>query len=223
MVGSKPGVAVLFDWDGVVIDSSAYHERAWDRLAVEEKCELPPGHFKKGFGKKNRVIIPEILGWTDDPREIARISDRKEAIYRELIRKDGIGALPGAVALVQALRQAGIPRAVGSSTDRLNIDVIMEEIGLGGEFEAIVAAADVKEGKPHPDVFLKAAAALNVEPAMCVVLEDAQVGIEAAQAAGMKVIAVTSTHPAADLSSADWIVDSLEEVTVNGVRQLVAN
>ncbi len=204
--------AVIFDWDGVVIDSSALHERSWELLAEEISQPLPPGHFKAGFGKKNQEIIPSILGWSADPAEIRRLGDRKEILYRELVKTEGVCILPGARELLATLREAGIPRSVGSSTPRSNLDAIFAATGLGELFDAVVCGDDVTNGKPAPDVFLLAAEQLGMSPADCLVIEDAHVGIEAAHRAGMKVLAVATTHPLAELSDADRAVVSLATV-----------
>lgn len=205
--------AVIFDWDGVVIDSSAQHERSWELLAEEISKPLPEGHFIKGFGKKNNVIIPEILNWSQDPAEIAALGERKEELYRELVRTSGVHILPGARELLSALIEAGIPRSVGSSTPRSNLDAIFAATGLGDLFDAVVCGDDVKNGKPAPDVFLLAASKLGLSPGDCLVIEDAHVGIQAARSAGMTVLAVATTNPLADLKYADAAVQSLTEVT----------
>ena len=142
--------AAIFDWDGVVIDSSAQHERSWELLAAEIGKPLPAGHFKKGFGKKNQVIIPEILGWSQNGEEIDRLGDRKEELYRELVRQGGIRILPGARELLTALKTSGIPRAIASSTSRANLESIFASTGLGEFFDAVVSAEDVTNGKPAP-------------------------------------------------------------------------
>lgn len=214
-------VAAIFDWDGVVIDSSDKHEKSWELLAAEINKPLPPGHFKRGFGRKNQIIIPEILDWSHDEAEIQRLGDRKEDLYRELVRKDGVRILPGARELVIALKQAGIPRAIGSSTPRANLEAIFASTGLNQYFDAVVSAEDVIHGKPAPDVFLKAAGLLGVPPASCVVFEDALFGIEAAHRAEMKVIAVATTNSLEALDHADRAVTSLEEISVDDVRVLV--
>ncbi|MDX2081798.1 MAG: HAD family phosphatase [Terrimicrobiaceae bacterium] len=204
---------ILFDWDGVVIDSSACHERSWELLAAEAGLPLPEDHFKKGFGKKNQEIIPNLLGWTSDPAEVQRLGDRKEELYRELVRENGVEILPGVETLLAALRHAGIRRAVASSTPRANLDALFESTGLDRWFDAVVCGDDVVHGKPAPDVFLKAAEKLGVEPRDAVVIEDALVGIEAAHAGGIKVLAVATTNSLDQLGSADAAVRSLEEVT----------
>ena len=211
---------VIFDWDGVVIDSSAQHERSWELLAAEISKPLPDGHFTAGFGKKNQEIIPNLLRWADDPVEIARLGDRKEELYRELVRDQGVRVLPGARELLMALRAAGIPRSVGSSTPRSNLDAIFAATGLGELFDEVVCGDDVANGKPAPDVFLLAAKKLGFAPADCIVIEDAHVGIAAAHAAGMKVLAVATTNPLDELADADAAVVSLEEITPDRLRQI---
>jgi beta-phosphoglucomutase family hydrolase len=207
--------AALFDWDGVVVDSSGPHERSWELLAAETGLLLPEDHFKKGFGMKNKVIIPELLNWTQDEAEIKRLSLRKEELYREVIRKDGIDPLPGVSVFLERLRESGIPCVVGTSTDRENVETIFKMTGLGEFFKDVVSAEDVDRGKPDPDVFLKAAVkAGNVPADRCVVFEDAQVGIDAGKAAGMKVVGVTTTHPGAVLKNTDWMTDRLDKLEI---------
>lgn len=204
----------IFDWDGVVIDSSRQHELSWEHLARAEGRTLPFDHFKRGFGMRNEVIIPRLLGWTEDPVEIKRLSLRKEQFYREIIRRDGIAALPGVKEFLARLEQAGIPRVIGSSTHRENIACTLDVLGLKRFFPLIVSSEDVTHGKPDPEVFLRAAAKIGVEPRRCVVFEDAHVGIAAARAAGMKVVGVSGTHPAETLKDADRVVGRLDNLPV---------
>lgn len=211
---------LLFDWDGVVIDSSSQHERAWELLAAEHRFSLPEGHFKRGFGKKNEVIIPS-LGWASEPGEIARLSFRKEELYRGLLAAEGVTILPGARELLLALREEGIPRALGSSTPRENLDALFAATGLDRCFDAVVCGSDVNHGKPDPEVFLKGAALLGLPPGRCIVLEDAFPGIEAARRAGMKVVGVATTHPVEDLGGCDLAVASLAEITPARLESLL--
>jgi beta-phosphoglucomutase family hydrolase len=204
----------IFDWDGVIINSAAQHEVSWDRLAKECGKTLPEDHFKRGFGMKNEVIIPELLGWATMPVEIRILSLRKEAIYREVVREQGMTALPGVEPWLRTLRDKGIACAIASSTHRENIMTTLEVLGLEEFFSAIVTAEDVKRGKPDPEVFLTAAQQIGVEPGDAVVFEDALVGIAAAHAAGMRVVAVATTEPKEKLAHADWVVDRLEELSV---------
>lgn len=207
----------IFDWDGVVIDSSAQHEESWERLAREIGKPLPADHFKHGFGRKNEFIIPELLGWSRDPDEIVRLSLRKEALYREVVQERGLSPLPGVKEWLQRLADAKIPCAVGSSTHRLNIETSLKIIHLAEFFADIVSSEDVDQGKPAPDVFLKAASKIRREPGVCVVFEDAHVGIQAARNAGMKVVGVATTHPLADLAKADLAVERLDQLDVGQI------
>ncbi len=221
-MNNASAIGAIFDWDGVIIDSSAAHEESWELLAREEKRVLPPGHFKAGFGRKNQVIIPNILKWASEPAEIERIGRRKEELYRERLKTTGISALPGVRELLEGLRAAGVPCVVGSSTPRLNIEHVMTLAKLHGFFADIVSAEDVMHGKPHPEVFLKAAAKINRAPAKCVVFEDAFVGLEAARAGGFKCIGVGTTNPVESLrGTCDLVVERLDELTAKDVERLL--
>lgn len=211
--------AVVFDWDGVVVDSSAHHERSWEILASRRRLPLPADHFKRGFGKRNDEIIPG-LGWASDPAGVEILAREKEETYRELVREQGLAPLPGVRALLEALRAAGLPCAIASSTERANLDLPLDLLGLRDFFNVIVSGGEVARGKPDPAVFLLAAQRLGLPPADCVVIEDALVGIEAARRAGMPVLGVATTEPLAALAGADAPVVSLAEVTVADLRSI---
>lgn len=209
---------MVFDFDGVVIDSSAAHEKSWELLAKEEGRNLPEGHFVRGFGRKNAVIIPEILGWTEDSEEIERLGARKEELYRAIIEETGVMVLPGVEALLQELREMGVPCVIGSSTVRLNIETVLHKTGLGSFFDGIVSSEDVSHGKPHPEVFLKAAKKIGCKPGECFVIEDSLAGIEAGRNGGFTVIGVATTHPLDKLSHAHHAVYRLTEVNVDKLK-----
>jgi HAD superfamily hydrolase (TIGR01509 family) len=213
-------LGALFDWDGVVVDSSRHHEESWERLAKEEGKTLPHGHFLKGFGMKNEVIIPGFLAWTQDPGEVRRMSLRKEELYREVAREWVLEPLPGIREFLERLQRAEIPCALASSTQRLNITTSLGILGLGHFFRVLVTAEDVSHGKPDPEVFVKAAAGIARPNNRCVVFEDAPVGIEAALAAGMKAVGVTTTHAPAVLSRAHLAVRRLDELDVARLEAL---
>jgi beta-phosphoglucomutase family hydrolase len=217
-------IGVIFDWDGVIIDSSRQHEESWERLAAEERRILPPDHFVLGFGKKNEWIIPELLKWTSETAEIRRLSLRKEALYREVVVERGLEALPGVREFLERLDAASIPSCVGSSTHRENITTILAVLGFARYFDRMVTSEDVSHGKPHPEVFLKAAEKIGRPPEQCVVFEDAFAGIEAARAAGMKVVGVATTHsPEALAGKVDRVVRRLDELQVEDLGRLMAH
>lgn len=222
MVQSIAEIGFVFDWDGVIVDSSKQHEKSWERLSEAEGLQLFEGHFKQGFGKKNSYIIPNILKWTVDPAEITRLGDLKELYYREIVEETGLAPLPGVRRFLDSLKAAGCRACVGSSTPRENIDAVLQLIGLDDYFDNVVAAADVDQGKPHPEVFLKAAAKIERPPELCVVFEDSLSGIEAGLAGGMKVVALATTNPVEELqdTGVSMVARSFEEITLDRIRAL---
>lgn len=205
----------IFDWDGVVVDSSASHERSWEILSEELGHPLPLDHFKRGFGMKNEAIIIGQLTWTVDRGEAARLGRRKEEIFRDLVRDTGLEPLPGARPWIETLVHHGVPCVVGSSTEKANLELAAEAMNLGTAFRTYIASEDVSHGKPDPEVFLLCARALDLPPEQCVVFEDTTMGIEAARAAGTRVVAVAGTNPPEALSEADVIVHRLDELDVD--------
>ncbi len=217
-MNSTPWFAI-FDWDGVIVDSSRQHEQAWRLIAREERRLLPADFFRRSFGMKNERVIPELLQWTEDALEVQRLSLRKEEIFRELIQVQRLQPLPGVINFLTALHQAKVHCAVASSTPRKNISAVIEGLGLQHFFRAIVCGEDVSRGKPDPEVFLTAASRLAARPEQSVVFEDAHVGVEAARRAGMKVVAVATTHPADTLKDADRVVHRLTELKVDELAE----
>lgn len=220
-------IGVVFDLDGVLIDSHDQHERSWFQLAAEIGKPLTKEQFKESFGMRNVMCIPHVFRWADPDEEatILALGERKEELYRELLAADGIAPLPGVVALLESLAAAGVPASLGSSTSRKNIEVCFASTGLARFFGPnYTGAEDVSRGKPAPDVFLEAARKIARDPVRCLVIEDAHVGIEAALAAGMRALAVTTTHSRETFlgSGAVRIVDSLAEIDVETVRELLS-
>jgi len=213
-------IGAIFDWDGVVIDSSSHHEDSWELLAEEVGKPLPPDHFKRGFGQRNAVIIPEILNWSQDPVEIERWSLRKEALYRDIVAERGLIALEGARELIEELNEAAIPCVVGTSTERANVEMSFDLLSLQGKFSDMTCSEDVSRGKPDPEVFLKAAAKTGLPPAQCFVIEDTAHGVEAALAGGMKAIGVATTRPAEHLADAHLVAKDMTELNLAIIQSL---
>ena len=218
----KPtSLGVIFDWDGVIVDSAPQHLAAWEILAAEEHLPLTEGHFRKGFGLKNSFIIPEILDWTRDPKEIHRLSLRKEALYRECLQNSALAPLGGVRTLLAVLNDHDVPCVVGSSTERKNIMSVLKRLELEGCFSAFVTGEDVVHGKPDPEVFLKAASIIERLPHNCVVVEDSEAGLQAARACGMFALGVTTTRPRSELKSAHCVVETLDHVSLNDLIEWV--
>lgn len=209
MTASAPR-AVIFDLDGVIVDSSHEHYASFVQLGREVGYDMDRERFRHCFGRRNEEIFPMLLG-NLTPEQVAELADRKESLFRDLIR-ERVSPLPGVPELLANLQQAGFRMAIGSSTPRANIDLILDKLNILSYFGAIVSAEDVTKGKPDPAVFVTAAQRLGVDPACSVVVEDAVAGVQAAKRGGMHALGVTTNHARASLHEADRVVDSLAEV-----------
>lgn len=185
--------AAIFDFDGVIVNSEKQHEYCWKEIGKRRGKEVKREDFLRGFGLKNERFIREVLKWTDDLNEIEKIIHEKEAVFQDVAKRNPVELLPGVLPFVISLFKLSIPCAIGSSSIRKNIEVVLEGSPIFPLFKAIVAGEDVQNGKPNPEVFLTAATRVSVPPTRCVVFEDALLGVEAAKRAGMKTVAVTTT------------------------------
>jgi HAD superfamily hydrolase (TIGR01509 family) len=207
-------LGAIFDWDGVVVDSAGLHVLSWDDLAREYGRAIPPEIPIGALGLKTEAVITDLLKWTDDPAEVTRLTLRKEELFRLRAKRDGIDSQPGVLDFLRGLKARFVPCAVGSSAPLLNVETGMSVLKTDGIFSAIVSGDDVTRGKPAPDIFLKAADRLGLPPGECVVFEDAPAGVEAARAAGMRVVGVLTTHDPHILQKADLLIEDFNEITV---------
>lgn len=221
---SKPG-AVIFDLDGTLVDSYDAHFEAWRLISARHGVAVTVDDYYSHFGRRNEDLLREC--WLRagrgqlTPDEIAALDHEKEAAYREIVAIR-FPIMDGARELVASLRAAGFRTAVGSSGPPLNVQRAIDGLELVAAFDAVVTGRDVKRSKPDPECFLLAASKVGVDPARCVVFEDAPAGITAAKAAGMKCIAITSKgHTPERQRDADLIVPTVRDVTVAAVRALL--
>lgn len=203
--------AVLWDLDGTLADSTAFHLKSWQAAMSPVGIEVTEAKFLETFGQRNEAILPQWLGARSTPRLAAELADAKESLYRAFVAEAGLAPLPGALDWLCRLHAGGWRQAIASSAPRRNVEVMVEALGIGGLIDATVAAEDVQHGKPAPDVFLAAAAALGVATDRCVVVEDAPAGIEAARRAAMRII---GTGPGAT-DGADVRVASLDRLPLD--------
>jgi HAD superfamily hydrolase (TIGR01509 family) len=214
---SEAGVrAVLWDLDGTLVDSAEQHWQAWREVLEARGYHVTREQFERTFGWRNDAILAEWLGDAVTPHEAAAIGAKKEERYRELVTASGLIPLPGAADWVRRLAENGWRQAIASSAPRANVEVVVGALGLGDYFAAMVAAEDVSEGKPAPDVFLEAAGRTGALPEMCVVVEDAAAGVEGAHRAGMACIGVGGLQ-------ADLTVTSLTELPDDAFDRLVGS
>ena len=217
-MSQQPGV--LWDLDGVLVDTGNLHYVAWAQILSTANIPFSYEQFINTFGMNNRGLLNTLLGREPTLEEIQRLGVEKEFAFRRLAHGN-VSLHAGVENLLKQLAALGIPQAVASSAPQENIDVLVDELEIRGYFDAIVSAYDFP-GKPDPAVFLKAAKAIHREPADCVVFEDAVVGIQAARAAGMRCIAISNSHPRSALMLADKVVDTLENLPIRTIFELIA-
>jgi beta-phosphoglucomutase family hydrolase len=211
--------AVLWDLDGVVVDTGEFHYLAWGEVLTEAGLPFSREFFQATFGMNNAGILTTLLGHEPPADQLTRVSERKEERFRQ-ISHGQVRPLSGVIDALQWFKRHGFKQAIASSAPLANIDFLIDELGLRDYFEAIVSGYDLP-GKPAPDVFLLAARRLAVDPIACLVIEDAVAGVEGAKRAGMKCLAVTNTHPAEKLQKADRVVDTLTVVSAALINDLL--
>jgi HAD superfamily hydrolase (TIGR01509 family) len=200
----------IFDHDGVLVDSLELHQEAWFELGRRTGLKLTPDFVHQTFGMTNFSIFQLLLGDATSDEEMRHYSNLKEECYRDVARGN-IQLMEGARELLDGLTARGVKLAIGSSGERANLELTVHECGLDGRFAAIASLEDITRGKPDPQIFLVAAAKSGALPKRSAVFEDAPVGIQAAKAAGMYAVGLTSTQPAKALwdAGADEVVDTL--------------
>ncbi len=211
-----PSLLAIFDHDGVLIDSLALHQSAWLELGRRASLPITEAFIHETFGMTNPMIFKRLCGDSITKDDIERLGLQKEECYRAQAR-GRLALMPGVANLLGRLETKGFSLAVGTSGPRANIDLTIAECGLAGTFTAIAALEDLRRGKPDPEVFLLAAERARISPRHSVVFEDAVVGIQAAKAAGMWAVGVTTTNAAEALhdAGADEVVSSLADYNVD--------
>jgi beta-phosphoglucomutase len=212
--------AILWDMDGVLVNSMEFHYQAYREVLSEFGRDLSREEYLGSLiGLRNYVILRRLLGDLPDD-EVQRLMKAKEEAFRRRAAGN-IEPLPGAAELVRRAHEAGLKQAIVSSTPCENIELVLDSLGLRSMFDTIVGEEDAEHGKPDPEGFLVAAKRISVPPPECIVIEDAPEGIEGGKAAGMRCIGVTTTRSAEKLAEADadLVVGSLED---DRVWQLIA-
>jgi beta-phosphoglucomutase family hydrolase len=212
--------AVIWDMDGVIVDTASKHYQAWQYSFQKRGFILTWDEYRNLFGRRNDTIIRTVMGQELPQKGVDEVSAEKEAYYSRIIRGN-IRPLPGAVELIRSLPDHDFRSAIASSALKDNIEYVLQTIGVREFFQAVVAGRDVVESKPSPQIYLLAAERLGVNPRHCIVIEDAVAGVEGAKRAGMNCIAVTTTHPREKLAIADLVVDTLASVSVADLEKLL--
>jgi HAD superfamily hydrolase (TIGR01509 family) len=214
------GRGVIWDLDGVIINSADLHFAAWRDSLLKHGIKMSREQFEQGFGRRNDDIIAGIVNRPISPEEISAIGREKEETYRSMVMGNA-RFFPGVLELMNSLKEGGFKQAVASSAPPDNLALVVREMKLEPFISATVDATQVSKGKPDPEVFIRAADKLGLPHGACLVIEDAVAGVEAAKRAGMAVIAVSNTHPKEKLAAADLVVTSLEDLEPSQILYLI--
>ena len=208
---------ILFDMDGVLVDSERFICQAAILMFKELGVDAVPEDFKPYVGMGENSYLGGVAESHGIKVDIDKVKARTYQIF-EIIVKDNLSPLPGALEFILSCRNKGLKLALATSADKVKMEVNLQEIGLSKEtFHTIITGLDVENKKPFPDIYIKAAKSLGLEPDECLVVEDAISGIKAAKAAGCKCLAVTTSFNASALHEADWICASLSDVPAEAI------
>lgn len=197
--------AILFDMDGVIIDSNPAHKIALKQFCKQHGHDLTDEELRlKIYGRTNKDWIPNLFG-NIAPELVAKYGEEKEVLFREIYKND-IKPVDGLIDFLEELQTLNIPRAIATSAPRSNVDFTLQYTHTGKYFDTILDEAFVSKGKPDPEIYLKTAKALGFNPQDCIVIEDSISGVLAGKAAGCKVIGITTTHTPEELSNTDLII-----------------
>lgn len=205
--------AVIFDMDGVLVDTEKYHEMAYIETARKVGVNLAKEEVMKSKGVTAMENIQRVFKEYKINEDVEEYALLKDKIYRNYL-KGNIRLLSGALDLLKKMKKKKIKIALASSGSKLNVGFTLKQLKIKKFFDVVINGEEVKKGKPNPEIFLKAAKKMKVKPKECVVVEDAVSGIKAARNAGMFCIGVATTFPRVKLKDADLIIDNLSELKV---------
>lgn len=210
--------AVIFDMDGVIIDSNPVHFKAWINVIKPFGINLVLDDFKDLIGKHSTVVakhIKEKYGLSPSVLDLVKM---KKAKYIELLPIE-VELRSNSVDFIDAVRQK-YSTAVATSEDAKTTKLVMNKFELNDRFDTIFTSDDINKPKPYPEIYLKTAKALGVEPNECIVVEDTVPGVESAKRAGMKCIAITGSYNKDKLYEADLIIDAFSEINAETISKL---
>ena len=219
----KQPLYLLFDMDGVLVDNHSFHVQAWNEFCSRYHKHLSKEEFDRHVnGRTVQEVVAYLFGPETPKKEILQYSNEKEAIYRSLY-KPHLKAVAGLLNFLQKCQGENIPTAVATSAPTVNMDFTLDTLALKQYFSVLKDSTGIERGKPAPEIYLKTAEALKAPPECCVVFEDSLSGIQAGKAAGMKVVALLTTHTEAELqeSEADLLIRNFESIETKQLLNLV--
>lgn len=213
-------LAVIFDMDGVIVDSNPYH-----KIALRQFCEKHGYHLSdeelksRIFGRTNKDWLMNLFNEKVTSQQIKEFEEEKESLFRKIIAPH-IQPMKGLIPFLETLEKQKIPRAVATSAPPTNVQFTLEKTGTKKYFQVVVDGDMVENSKPHPEIYLKTIAAIHFPAEKCIVVEDSLSGITAGRAAGCKVIGITTTHTREELSATDLVIDDFDQLTFDDLLKL---
>lgn len=212
---------VVFDMDGVIVDNKKFHFEAWRRFTVSHGLNFDEQVFKYNFfGRSNEEILQGLFGRPLSKDAIICLAQEKESLYRQLYSGQ-VRPARGLKSFLEKLQSADIPLAVATAAPRENLEFVLIETGLKHYFKVCVDESLVSQGKPAPDIYLRTANLLQLPPARCLAFEDSLPGITSARRAGLRVIALTTSHQRLELNIADLVIDHFEQIEPETVKNII--
>ncbi len=219
----RPNLAVIFDMDGVLVDNLPFHRQAWSLICKKYSLNITdPDFIRKLFGRSNREILLALFGKELSPEEILRLTAEKEALYRE-IYQDHIQPVAGLIPLLDDLKRERVRLGVATLGPTENLNFVMDRLNIRHYYDALLDAASVRQGKPDPEIYLKTAERLGVEPHRCLAFEDSLPGVEAGLRAGMTVIGVATTLSEREFPHTARVVRDYSALKYGSLRLLLEN
>ena len=213
--------AAIFDMDGVIVPNHRYHLRSWQRMLRRHGVDMTVQEFNdRYFGRVSQESLRLIFGRKINQKVLKQYALEKEQIYRQIYSR-AVRPTPGLAKFLGALRAAGVKIALATSGPKENIRFVFQKTGLRNFFGVVLDSSMVSRGKPHPEVYLKAAKKLGADPRRCVVFEDSLPGVESARRAGMRVVGLATTLAARELSGADLVVKDFRRLDPEKINRLL--
>ncbi len=213
-------VGLIFDMDGVIVDNHEFHYLAWKKLGEKYGIDISPDYYRNNMnGRTIRELVRTVFKDVPDI-DMGHLGEEKESTYRELY-KDLMTPNKGLLEFLDLAKAEGIPMVVGTSAPLINVEFTIDRLNLRHYFVDILDERAVTLGKPHPEIYLKCASAINRDPSACIVFEDAVSGIQAGKAAGSKVVGVATSHAREELD-ADLIIDDFVGFGMEHIRKVLS-
>jgi HAD superfamily hydrolase (TIGR01509 family) len=220
MSGARKLEAVLFDMDGVIIDSEPLWSEAEKQLLARRKLGYSPELKEVLMGRGSRESVGHLIEFYNLSESVDDVIAERNQLIAKLFR-EFLQPIPPALDLIRSLRDAGIKTALASSSPKHLIELVMDKLRIAHLFDLILSGEQVVRGKPAPDIYLRAARELGVVPNHCVVVEDAPSGVAAAKSAGMRCLAISTSVGESALAAADWVVGGLAGIDLLMLHELL--